>query len=618
MTVQMTKSYPWSVLELPGPSSTREVKKNYAKLAKQVRPDTDPLGFQALREAYELAIRYATDNQDTFIVAKGESLGLGDDTKSQNLENTFNLESYYSSGNDSKVNPTPMTEVEDAESVDAVAQNETIRERNEWQAAIHELTTFISSQSGQSNMNDSIRLSQLIDAIRLHSANSNLQISLSTEEQLIHSAAYSSVWPEDSLKAIWEQYRLDSRIAFSGNPNDAISQISRQIDDFEYWNSIKKMATEHEKSFAAPFFRDVELTDRLPLWFSTARRNSTVAFIDWCKQHSNISEEVSLASIDSLNRTIEQVNKVPQLGIFGWIFLILVAITFLPLLPNFLGYEKKAVLSSAISIAGFFVVAVFAQHIVIPCLEKIRQTKPSLFDVGEYVVASSLLLSFGVGKAYPLGAPAIMFLAGLALVCIGVLYKRFFEFLMYATDNYAGVIALVVFNMFILFLVSPSPTSVAWPIAALATFCRVLPNPPVNFHEWSERYVLRSGLVIDVPAKLIWWWLMVVMISFSTVILFTNRTYEASVLSHFGMSLIVLVWMLIGFPSLARLSQHLGPSGMVGFILMSFILGMILHGQLPDAYKLHGLSLVHLGAFAGLILRLAELIWQQSKTRRTL
>ncbi|WP_166215797.1 J domain-containing protein [Pseudomonas atagonensis] len=48
----------WTVLGLSADADTRSIKRQYAVLLKQTRPDEDPEGFQRLREAYEQALSY--------------------------------------------------------------------------------------------------------------------------------------------------------------------------------------------------------------------------------------------------------------------------------------------------------------------------------------------------------------------------------------------------------------------------------------------------------------------------------------------------------------------------------------------------------------------------------
>jgi hypothetical protein len=48
----------WTVLGLSADADTRTIKRHYAALLKQTRPDEDPEGFQRLREAYEHALAY--------------------------------------------------------------------------------------------------------------------------------------------------------------------------------------------------------------------------------------------------------------------------------------------------------------------------------------------------------------------------------------------------------------------------------------------------------------------------------------------------------------------------------------------------------------------------------
>lgn len=49
----------WTVLQLPEDADERTIKRTYARLLKNCRPDDDAAGFQRLREAYEQALAYA-------------------------------------------------------------------------------------------------------------------------------------------------------------------------------------------------------------------------------------------------------------------------------------------------------------------------------------------------------------------------------------------------------------------------------------------------------------------------------------------------------------------------------------------------------------------------------
>lgn len=49
----------WTLLGLPATADTRTIKRHYARLLKQTRPDEDPVAFQRLREAYESALEQA-------------------------------------------------------------------------------------------------------------------------------------------------------------------------------------------------------------------------------------------------------------------------------------------------------------------------------------------------------------------------------------------------------------------------------------------------------------------------------------------------------------------------------------------------------------------------------
>ena len=50
---------PWTLLGLDAGADTRSIKRRYAQLLKQHRPDEDAEAFQRLREAYEQALAHA-------------------------------------------------------------------------------------------------------------------------------------------------------------------------------------------------------------------------------------------------------------------------------------------------------------------------------------------------------------------------------------------------------------------------------------------------------------------------------------------------------------------------------------------------------------------------------
>jgi hypothetical protein len=55
----------WTVLGLPASTDARSIKRQYATLLKQTRPDEDPVGFQRLREAYEQALEWSRRHEDS-------------------------------------------------------------------------------------------------------------------------------------------------------------------------------------------------------------------------------------------------------------------------------------------------------------------------------------------------------------------------------------------------------------------------------------------------------------------------------------------------------------------------------------------------------------------------
>ena len=49
---------PWDLFDLESAVDARSIKRRYAELLKQYRPDDDPLAFQRLRDAYEYALEW--------------------------------------------------------------------------------------------------------------------------------------------------------------------------------------------------------------------------------------------------------------------------------------------------------------------------------------------------------------------------------------------------------------------------------------------------------------------------------------------------------------------------------------------------------------------------------
>jgi hypothetical protein len=54
---------PWELFDLESAVDARGIKRRYAQLLKQYRPDDDPLAFQRLRDAYEYALEWVGRDQ---------------------------------------------------------------------------------------------------------------------------------------------------------------------------------------------------------------------------------------------------------------------------------------------------------------------------------------------------------------------------------------------------------------------------------------------------------------------------------------------------------------------------------------------------------------------------
>lgn len=70
----MALSWPWSLLDLAPTADEREIKRAYARLLKQTRPEDDPEGFQRLRQALERALEEAPRHAARVTVPQHEKL----------------------------------------------------------------------------------------------------------------------------------------------------------------------------------------------------------------------------------------------------------------------------------------------------------------------------------------------------------------------------------------------------------------------------------------------------------------------------------------------------------------------------------------------------------------
>ncbi|WP_250548065.1 J domain-containing protein [Pseudomonas congelans] len=83
----------WSILGLDAHTDVRSIKRRYAALLKQHRPDEDPAGFQRLRDAYEQALNWTANVQEQPIEQHGPLLAPTPELSSSvETSNTSDLE----------------------------------------------------------------------------------------------------------------------------------------------------------------------------------------------------------------------------------------------------------------------------------------------------------------------------------------------------------------------------------------------------------------------------------------------------------------------------------------------------------------------------------------------
>lgn len=64
----------WHILKIDPTNDISEIKKAYAKQLRLHHPEDDPEGYQELREAYERALKYVKNEQETLKSIKKEDL----------------------------------------------------------------------------------------------------------------------------------------------------------------------------------------------------------------------------------------------------------------------------------------------------------------------------------------------------------------------------------------------------------------------------------------------------------------------------------------------------------------------------------------------------------------
>ncbi|QAA32122.1 J domain-containing protein [Clostridium manihotivorum] len=112
---------PWAILDIEPTDDISEIKKAYAKKLKIHHPESDPEGYQVLREAYDTAVKYAkaskkSVNIDSTTETNDTSINIDFITKTTDISPQFTIE--YGPGS-----PLHMEEVPHEESPSIYEQN---------------------------------------------------------------------------------------------------------------------------------------------------------------------------------------------------------------------------------------------------------------------------------------------------------------------------------------------------------------------------------------------------------------------------------------------------------------------------------------------------------------
>lgn len=206
----------------PQPKPERSaVRRAYAQLAKTIRPDDDPNGFQSLRQSYEIALVGVDD-------------GFYDD-----------YENYEESSHPNE-GPIWQTAVPALGELEQAQQND----QNEVQKLRDQINAWLAKPQEQED-----NLLRLTDQLIAHRAMGWLEVSFETRNWLLSQAAWNENAPLNwlqHLNAHFDLAKTQDDYNQGSNFNDAaIQKIMARLNAVDQWASIRLTAASDSKSTAS-------------------------------------------------------------------------------------------------------------------------------------------------------------------------------------------------------------------------------------------------------------------------------------------------------------------------------------------------------------------------------
>ncbi len=577
----MSSQHPWNVLGLDGPADSRTVRRRYAALARQHRPDTDPQGFQRLRAAYESALQWASDEDD-------QTPSLADDLPAAVVESVESVEVV--------VGPPPA--------IDNRAQDD-------WRQCVQALIDVSEGRGADAGGGAPVQqdVSALVQRVLAHPANENLNIARETEGVLVTLAARSEAWPIEAVDLVWRHYALEHRLAFSVGWHP-VHQIHRRLEDARQWRQITQMAQTDPASPEGMLFRAPTVRTRLRWWFAEAVRSRSMAVVEWVRawQPTRVAD-LDPASVAALERTAVWMARLPVLGPLGLILLIAQALlwqfqvaTWWPSQGNDL--PNQVWLWSLLIYLGLM----GAKRWALPWLQTMNTRHPRTADSAELLATAGVVLTHAVGAAAPAPWALVGLLCGSLMLGLRALHARHVQLGRLSLGMpLLGVLMLMLLGVLPFAVTAPQHFHLMWVLLAIAVLQPHLPHPPLVLDERARRFLWRSDPSRGFDARVTCVALVLTMAGWSAVVLSMGPAYDASWWAGVGALLVYAPWLLLGWLTFTGGTTQRLAGGLA--LALAFVVGVSL-GSVGGLLDRVGACHVAVG-----ILGSAQALWTLWQTR---
>jgi hypothetical protein len=311
MIIEPTRTC-WQVLAIQATQDASIIRKAYAKLAKQTRPENDPLGFHTLRQAYEQALQQAqwmaydeaqeensvlVDASDGVEKDAAELVATQDDTSKQ-------VQSVNLSG--------PQIHVSDriASLVAADQQNSppTV------QQLLEQLVQCAPTHEAQSL--------QLLQDIAQHPDMQHIDTAAQISQNLAGLALQDSVTSVAFMRAVFHTFELQDQISAAWQWSLA-NRLERRIATMSSWDDFKNRAQSQPKSVEHSMLYGASWWQMLLIWGIQKYRVSAVEFLNWLQRnHADKTAELHQTTLHRVHQCV----RWPMLRLGHWLAGILGAI----------------------------------------------------------------------------------------------------------------------------------------------------------------------------------------------------------------------------------------------------------------------------------------------------